>query len=52
MKTIQSIQRYIEEEPWDEWIIKNDKYLERACIAIIIAGALYFGIGAIVGFMG
>ena len=48
MRIIDTIQRCVEETPWDEWIINNDKYLALFCIAVAVVGALYFGIlGAI-----
>jgi hypothetical protein len=49
MKYFRKLERYIEDTPWDEWLIKNDKYLERFCIWVAIIAGAYFGIFIIIG---
>jgi|GEM_PF-3241652 len=44
---IKELQRHIVESEWDEWIIENDRYMTRVCLAIVIVAVLYFGIIAI-----
>ena len=43
---------YIENEPWDEWIIQNDRYLKMFCIAVVIIAGIYFGGFVAIGLMG
>ncbi len=37
------LRKKIEEEPWDEWLIENDRYLFWGCVAVIVAAVAYFG---------
>jgi|GEM_PF-6565288 len=36
------IRHYIEDTPWDEWIIENDRYMERATLIVCGFAVLYF----------
>ena len=40
---LKRIQAYIEQEPWDEAIKRQERLLNRAIIVVIILAVIYFG---------
>ena len=39
---LKKFQTYIEQEPWDEAIMRQQRLLDRATIIVIILAAIYF----------
>jgi len=46
------IQKAIEETPWDEWLIDNDRYLKAGCLVAVIVCAVYFAAFVFYGIIG
>lgn len=40
---IKKIQTYIEQEPWEEAVKRQQRWLDRATIVVIILAVIYFG---------
>ena len=39
---LKKIQTYIEQEPWDEAILRQERYLNRFIAVVLILSAIYF----------
>ncbi|OPY17090.1 MAG: hypothetical protein A4E74_01533 [Syntrophus sp. PtaB.Bin075] len=40
---IEKFRTYIEREPWDEALLRQEKQLKAVCWAVIVLAVLYFG---------